>query len=358
MTSLRPSKLAAIHLLRPGMLLAAAALLAPGAQAQSSYPNPYTISTLAGKVGFVGGTTDGTGTSALFEEPAGESIDGNGNVYIADTASDTIRMITPSGTVTTIAGTPGVVGSSDGTGAAASFSIPSSVAVDGSGNIFVADLGNNIIRKIAPGGVVTTIAGKAGVVGSADGTGPAASFASPYGIAVDGSGNIYVSDQLNNTIRKVTSAGVVTTVAGTAGVAGITDGQGTVARFRQPYGIRTDSAGNIYVADTGNSTIRKVTPSGAVTTVAGLVGKAGYLDATGTAAMFNAPVGVALDSGGDIFVADYNNNAIRKVNGSGAVTTVAGNAKFYGSVNGTGSQAEFNGPFDVVSDPSGNVYVS
>jgi len=141
------------------MLLAAAALLAPGAQAQSSYPNPYTISTLAGKVGFVGGTTDGTGTSALFEEPAGESIDGNGNVYIADTASDTIRMITPSGTVTTIAGTPGVVGSSDGTGAAASFSIPSSVAVDGSGNIFVADLGNNIIRKIAPGGVVTTIAG-------------------------------------------------------------------------------------------------------------------------------------------------------------------------------------------------------
>ncbi|HEY5244732.1 MAG TPA: NHL repeat-containing protein, partial [Acidimicrobiales bacterium] len=188
--------------------------------------------------------------------------------------------------------------------------------------------------------------------------GPAASFASPYGIAVDGSGNIYVSDQLNNTIRKVTSAGVVTTVAGTAGVAGITDGQGTVARFRQPYGIRTDSAGNIYVADTGNSTIRKVTPSGAVTTVAGLVGKAGYLDATGTAAMFNAPVGVALDSGGDIFVADYNNNAIRKVNGSGAVTTVAGNAKFYGSVNGTGSQAEFNGPFDVVSDPSGNVYVS
>jgi len=338
--------------------LGVAALLATPSFAQSNYATPYTVTTVAGMSGLIGGAVDGTGPAASFGGPAGEAVDSSGNVFVADSFNDTIRKVTPGGVVTTFAGTAGASGSVDGTGSAARFAAPTGVAVDSSGNVYVADQGNDTVRKITPAGVVTTLAGTPGVVGTNDGTGAAAQFASPYGIAVDGSGNIYVSDQLNNTIRKVTSAGVVTTLVGTAGVAGSTDGQGSVARFKSPYGIRCDSSGNIYVADTVNDTIRKVTPGGAVTTIAGTVGKTGYKDGAAASAMFDDPTGVAVDSSGNVWVADFNNDVIREITPGGTVSTFAGVATIPGSVNGTGTSAEFDGPFDVAIDSSGNLFVS
>ena len=178
--------------------------------------------------------------------------------------------------VTTLAG--GVPGSADGTGAAAGFNNLSGVAVDGAGNVYVADSNNATIRKVTAAGVVTTLAGTAGAHGSADGTGAAARFYAPRGVAIDSAGNLYVADTASNsTIRKVTAAGVVTTLAGTAGVLGSADGTGAAARFNGPSGVAVDSADNIYVADSGNNTIRKITPTGITTTIAGTADVKGML---------------------------------------------------------------------------------
>src|SRR5207248_149187 len=159
---------------------------------------------------------------------------------------------------------------------------------------------NHTIRKITPSGVVTTLGGLAGSLGSADGTGSGARFNYPYGVATDSSGNVYVADQNSNTIRKITPAGVVTTVAGMAGIQGSADGTGSGARFNYPYGVATDSSGHVYVADRVNHTIRKITPAGVVTTLAGLAGSSGSADGTGNAARFNDPTGVATDSSGNV----------------------------------------------------------
>jgi streptogramin lyase len=231
---------------------------------------------------------------------------------------------TPSGVVTTLAGTPGATGSTDGTGAAALFDLPHAVAVDSSGNVYVADTGNSTIRKITPAGVVTTFAGTARQSGSADGTGAAASFGFHMGVAVDSSGNVYVSDAANCVIRKITPAGVVTTLAGTAGQSGSTDGTGADARFKGPVGVAVDSSGNVYVADTSNLTIRKITPAGVVTTLAGTAGQSGSADGTGAAASFAFPMGVAVDSSGNVYVADFDAATIRKITPDGVVTTFAG----------------------------------
>ena len=215
------------------------------------------------------------------------AVDAAGNVYVADTGNDTIRKITPAGVVTTLAGTAGQAGSADGTGTAARFNEPDGVAVDAAGNVYVADTNNDTIRKITPAGVVTTLAGTAGQAGSADGTGAAAQFNAPEGVAVDGAGNVYVADTGNDTIRKITPAGVVTTLAGTAGQVGSADGTGSAARFNDPDGVAVDGAGNVYVADTINDTIREITPAGVVTTLAGSPGQYGSADGTGAAAQFD-----------------------------------------------------------------------
>ena len=315
------------------------------------------ITTLAGSPG-VSGSTDGTGSAARFSTPAGVAVDGAGNVYVADSSNHTIRKITAAGVVTTLAGSPGASGSADGTGSAARFYGPRSVAVDGAGNVYVADFYNYTIRKITPSGVVTTLAGSARVGGSADRTGSAARFYSPIGVAVDGAGNVYVADFYNDTIRKITPGGVVTTLAGSAGVAGSADGTGSAARFYYPYGVAVDGAGNIYVADSGNDTIRKITPSGVVTTLAGSAGAAGSTDGTGSAARFYNLTGVAVDGVGNVYVADDSNHTIRKITAGGVVSTMAGSAGVFGSSDGIGGAARFYYPYGVAVDGSGNVYVA
>ena len=322
------------------------------------------VTTFAG-TGSLAGNTDATGNAARFASPQGPAIDSSGNIYVADFGSSTIRKITPAGVVTTLAGTAGVAGSLDGTGTAARFNQPSGVAVDNSGNLYVADSGNNQIRKVVIAtGVVTTFAGStlAGAGGS-DGTGNVALFSRPRGIAVDGAGNIYVADADNNTIRKITSAGVVTTVAGAANTYGSTDSTtATSARFDFPCSLAVDTAGNIYVADQANQTIRKISTAG-VTTLAGNAGASGAVDGTGTAARFYRPSGVALDGSGNLYVTDYSNDLIRKITpSSGTVTTVAGVAGVTGIQDGSGylliSPSLFNGPSATATDAAGNVYVA
>jgi NHL repeat len=311
------------------------------------------VTTLAGTAG-VTGSADGAGAS--FNNPQGVATDSAGNVYVADSGNSTIRIVTPAGVVRTLAGTAGVTGSADGSGPAASFNFPSDVATDSAGNVYVADYSNYIIRKIAAGGVVTTLAGSPGVRGAANGTGSAASFNNPQGVATDSAGNVYVADY--TTIRKITPAGEVTTLAGSPAVRGYADGTGPTARFDYLGGVATDSARNVYVADTDNSTIRKITPATNVTTLAGTAAAIGSIDGTGAAARFNGPAGVATDSADNVYVADTGNNTIRKITPAGEVTTVAGTADAIGSIDGIGSAARFNGPAGVATDSADNVYVA
>lgn len=347
------------------------ALIGTGPQGVGQFTyTPYAFTTLAGLAGNAG-SVDGIGSEARFGGPAGMAVDQDGNVYVPDFLNNTIRMVTPTGVVTTLAGSSvdangdgnPDVGSVDGTGSEARFTYPSSVAVDSVGNVYVTGSGNTI-RKVTAGGIVTTVAGKAGSSGSVDGNGSAARFTGPSGIAVDSGGNIFVSD--GDTIRKMTPAGLVTTLAGLAGTSGSANGIGSNARFKGPAGIAVDAVGNIFVADYGNNTIRKVTQTGVVTTLAGLAGVTGSTDGIGSAARFGTnpagggagPVAVAVDSAGNVFVADKGNNTIRRVTATGVVTTLAGRAGNSGSVDGTGNVARFYGPNGIAVDNSGNLYVS
>ncbi|MEA2328307.1 MAG: hypothetical protein QOE68_3266 [Thermoanaerobaculia bacterium] len=263
---------------------------------------------------------------ARFNAPRGVAIDRDGNVYVADYYNNTIRKIEPAGVVTTLAGSARLPGTADGTGSEARFDHPSGLATDSGGNIYVADSDNHTIRKVTPTGKVTTLAGSARIAGAADGTGNAARFNEPSGVATDSTGNIYVADSLNRTIRKITASGIVTTLAGSAGNRGSTDGTGAAARFDFPAAVATDGDGNVYVSEMFNNTIRKITPSGAVMTLAGAPGflKTGTADGTGSAARFNNPAGLATDQGGNVYVADWVNATIRKITPAGVVTTFAG----------------------------------
>ena len=296
--------------------------------------------------------------SGNFLLPYGVAVDGAGNTYVAGTFYNVICKISPSGVVSILAGAINQTGSTDGTGSAARFDHPEGVAVDGAGNVYVADTYNDEIRKISPSGVVTTLAGYALHGGSSDGTGSAARFSDPAGVAVDGEGNVYVADTNNDEIRKVSSSGVVTTLAGSPGQTGSSDGTGSAARFYFPESVTVDGASNLYVADTNNDEIRKVGSSGVVTTLAGSPGQTGSSDGTGGAATFYSPRGVAVDGMGNVYVADTNNDEIRKVSSSGVVTTLAGSAGQVGSSDGIGSTARFSLPYGVAVDGAGNVYVA
>ena len=315
------------------------------------------VSTLAGLAGS-SGSADGTGSAARFNRPNGVAVDGSGNVYVADSSNHTIRRITSAGAVSTVAGSSGMFGIEDGTGSAARFNRPNGVAVDGSGNVYVADSSNHTIRRITSGGAVSTLAGLGRSSGSGDGTGSAARFYFPRGVAADASGNVYVADSSNHTIRQITPGGVVSTLAGSAGSFGSTDGTGNAARFHNPNGLAVGSSGNVYVADQSNHTIRQITSDGVVSTLAGLASSGGSADGTGSVARFNFPAGVAVDGSGNVYVADSDNHTIRKITSGGIVSTLAGLAGSLGSADGTGSAARFNYPFGVAVESSGNVYVA
>lgn len=313
------------------------------------------VTTFAGKAAASGSST-ASATAARFNAPEDVAVDGAGNVYIADTYNHTIRRI-PAGTLEPVvfAGNTGMAGNLDGTGTFARFAWPAGLAVDGAGNVYVADRHSHSIRKITPGAVVTTLAGGAGS-GSEDGSGAAARFFEPQDLAVDASGNVYVADTGNHTIRKVTSAGVVTTVAGMAGYSGALNATGSAARFNQPFSITVGSDGNIYVSDRGNGLIRKVTPAGVVTTLAGAVGSYANVDGNGADARFGQTMGIAADGSGNLYVAD-GAATIRKVTLGGAVTTVAGTFDRYGTEDGTGGVAAFHYVFGIASTSGGTLFL-
>lgn len=303
-----------------------------------------------------------SGTAARFSQPSGIATDTGNNIYVADRGNNTIRKITPEGTVTTLAGLAGASGYVDGTGIAARFSQPLAVAANRAGNVYEVEAFLHAIRQITPGGEVTTFVGSQNL-GNTDGTGAAARFNNPGGLATDSADNLYVANLGANgtssggSIRKVTPARVVTTLAGGT-TYGCTDGTGTGATFSNVSGIATDSAGNVIVADFNCGTIRKITAGGVVTTIAGTANMDGYADGTGTAARFHSPIGLALDSANNIYVADRTNRVIRKITPTGVVTTFAGTAGVAGSSDGTGAAARFNSPYGVATDSTNNVIVS
>lgn len=343
------------------------------ARGQSIYSTPYTFATLAGATNGSTGGNDGMNSSARFNGPQDAAVDGAGNVYVADTFNDTIRKLAHVGTnwvVTTIAGMAQSPGPTDGANLAARFNSPSAITVDINSNLYVADTDNHTIRKITPVGanwVTTTIAGTPENPGFTDGTNSAAQFFYPSGITVDTNGNLYVSDTDNSTIREITPVGtnwVTTTIAGSVGNFGSTDGIGTNAQFFGIANITVDSAGNLYVADTDNDTIRKIAPTGTnwvVSTIAGQVGGTGFNDGTNLDAQLNNPFGISTDGAGNLYVADTDNDTIRKMTPSGTnwvTTTLAGVAGSTGNADGTGTNVLFNLPEGIAADSAGNLYVA
>ncbi|MFL6248155.1 MAG: NHL repeat-containing protein [Thermoanaerobaculia bacterium] len=317
------------------------------------------VTTLAG-LAETQGFADGTGQAARFRYPRGIAFDPvTGDVIVGDTQNHVIRRVTQSGVVTTIAGLGGTFGTTNGIGSAARFTFPRGVVVDNGGVIYVADTSNHVIRRIAANGEVTTLAGIMRVEGNSDGFGGQATFSFPYDVAIDpASGNLYVSDAGNNSIRKVTPDGRVTTVAGsTFGSSGDEDGTGTDALFDTPFGIDVDAAGNVYVADSGNNKVRKITPAAVVTTFSG-TGGTGTTNGAATSSRFNTPSGLTMAPGGVIYVADAFNFAVRRVTLAGETSTFAGSMPSNGASDGVGTAARLNFPPAIALDAAGNAYVT
>jgi sugar lactone lactonase YvrE len=316
-------------------------------------PNGHGVTGTTGVTGGSGTTVSDTSSSALlFSSPSDVAIDASGNLYVADYGNNMIRKITPGGALSVLAGNGGA-GAVDGTGTAATFNGPTGIAVDASGNVYVADYHNNLVRKITPSGVVTTLAGT--VANPADTTSSVLSvFSGPSGVAVDVSGNVYVADSGDNQIKLVSPSGTVTTLAG-SGNAGSGDGAGSAATFYNPTGVALDASNNLYVADFLNNRIRKVSPAGVVSTLAG--DTAGYADGPDTASSFYYPNSLTVDASGNVYVTDEVNNRIRMISPQGTVSTIAGSGAA-GSLNGQGTNASFNGPDGIAIDASGNLYVA
>ncbi|WP_448702667.1 IPT/TIG domain-containing protein [Mucilaginibacter sp. AW1-3] len=296
----------------------------------------YTVSTLAGNG--TPGAANGPGATAQFKQAWGVAADGAGNVYVADSDNNLIRKITPGGMVSTLAG-DGTMGARNGDGAHAQFNYPHGLVVDAAGNVFVADAGNNLIRKVTPAGIVSTVAGD-GNAGLVNKTGAEAEFNFPADITLDINGNLYIGDTNNACIRKVTQAGEVITFA---------------VGFRAPEGITIDAAGNLFVADAGGFVIRKVSQAGVVSIVAGSTTEVGYVDGPGTVARFHNPEGIAIDKKGNLYVGDLN-AAIRRITPDGVVSTIAGNGQT-GFVDAAGPDARFREPSGIATDAFGTIYV-
>uniref|UniRef100_A0A0G4H717 SMP-30/Gluconolactonase/LRE-like region domain-containing protein n=1 Tax=Chromera velia CCMP2878 TaxID=1169474 RepID=A0A0G4H717_9ALVE len=293
------------------------------------------------------------GTEAHFSSPAGLVVDGSGNVIVADTKNHRIRKIGPDGRVSTLAG-GGTAGFVDGQGAQARFHNPTGVVVDGSGNVIVADSLNHRIRKITPDGTVSTLAGN-GTVGFVDGQSTEAQFSKPIDVAVDRDGYFIVTGNISQRIWKISPEGNVSTLAG-GGRTGFADGQGRGAQFCFPVGVAVDLEGYSIVADYANNRIRKISPEGNVSTLAG-GGTAGFVDGQSAQALFDHPTGVVVDRSGNVIVADSSNYRIRMITPDGTVSTLAGNGT-EGFVDGQGTEAQFKWPRGVAVDSDGNVVVT
>jgi sugar lactone lactonase YvrE len=314
------------------------------------------VSTVAGVPG-IAGHRDGPAGNALFRFPAGIALDAtNGTLYVSDKDNHVIRRITPDGQVSTLAGTPGVAGSADAQGAAAKFAFPRGLELDGNGVLLVADAGNHVIRSVTQDGVATKFAGTWLTPGGANGPVNIARFNQPSDVAIDRTtGTVFVADSGTHRIRKI-AGGEVTTLAGDD--RGYFDAAGTSAEFDTPYGLDIDATGTLYVADHNNAVVRRVTSAGTVTTLAG-TNSIGTRDGTGTSARFSTPSGIAIGSDGAVYVADTLSHAIRRiVPSSTVVTTLAGSKPELGYAEGTGTAARFRFPFGVASDNEGNIYVA
>jgi Bacterial Ig-like domain/Thrombospondin type 3 repeat len=326
-----------------------AARVAPATGARSSLAVAGLVTTVAGSG--IRGSTNGPAGLASFNSPCGIAVDGSDNVFVADLDSSHVRKIPVDGNVFDIAGT--TVGFQDGNPQLSQFRGPCGVALDKAGNLYIADIDNHRIRIRRPSGFISTFAGS-GVAGTADGPAAQAQFNQPYAIALDNAGNAYVVERNGHRVRKISPSGVVSTLAGSAGT-GYVDGPGASAKFFFPCGVAVDASGLVYVADWANNRIRTITPAGIVSTLAGN-GLAGFNDGNGQAAQFNNPCGISFDeSGQNLYVADFSNHAVRVVTPSGDVQTVAGGASGY--LDGPTTTAQFKSPF-MISVRSGNVYVT
>lgn len=317
-----------------------------GSAAQEGIPSTPASGSAGSGTGSVGMPATADGTKARFSQPLGIAVDGSGNLYVADAQNYTVRKITPSGIVTTLAGAPGVSGSADGTGASARFSALKGIAVDGSGHVYAVD--NSAIRKITPTGVVTTLAGASGATGDADGPDATARFRQPWGIAADADGSLYVADTNNYLVRRISPAGVVTTHAGTRGMRGTANGSTPTATFLGPMGIARDAGGNLYLTDwygppapnipEGSTFVRRIGTDGSVTTVAG-----NFRGENGPAA-FSDTFAIAADAAGNVYLAVT--RSVQKVGATGAISTVAGPSEQFQVLNG------------LAIDSAGNLFVT
>ncbi|MDQ9170352.1 NHL repeat-containing protein [Oxalobacteraceae bacterium R-40] len=325
--------------------------------------------TLAGTTKICG-SEDGLGTSARFNLPTGITITSEGEILVADTHNHTIRKIDDAGLVGTIAGKARIYGQADGPGMQALFTGAAGIAVDALRHLYVTDIGNAmnqsvaLIRKLIPGEGVSTLAGKNGA-GYVDGSVTEARFDTPNSLTFDADGNLYIADSNNAVIRKVSPGGAVTTLAGTAGNRGSIDGPANIARFHHPAAIAADRQGNLYVADvyrapdgTHSASIRKITTSGLVSTLAGHIGESGHTDGMGHLARFMYPGGLTADHEGNVYVSDSLAHTIRRISSDGIVTTIAGSAAKSGDADGAGSSARFNSPVGLTVDDNGNLFVA
>jgi serine/threonine protein kinase, bacterial len=315
--------------------------------------------------GSVDGFVDGDRKQALFRSPEGITADEKGNLYITEYRSSIIRKIDSKGNVSILAGQPMKTGFADGKAKESLIDRPHGIAIDKKGNVFFCDMKNQLIRKIDNKGFVSTVAGEKGKAGMKDGVGKNAQFNQPEGIVVDSQGNLFVADTYNFTVRKIDKNNVVTTFAGVVGKAGYADGNSKNALFNMPIGIAIDKKDNLFVVDAiydsekqGNSIIRKIDAKGNVTTYAGVQGKSGHKDGKLQKSIFNKPVGISVANDGTIFVADTEADLIRMIDTKGNVTTVGGQYLIEKNRGGIGDEAAFSDPQSLVVTSNATIFIA